>query len=93
MNWPCLSCVGFCNRRLCRLVLTENMVLLIGGLGIGCAAALVAVLPQWLLQQATAPWRTLLAMILLVLLAGIAAAGLAVRKVLRTPRLPALRGD
>jgi ABC-type antimicrobial peptide transport system permease subunit len=88
-----LGCVGFCNRRLARLVLTENLVLLLGGLGIGCAAALVAVLPQWTLQQATVPWPSLLGMGLLILLAGVAAAGLAVRNVLQTPRLPALRGD
>jgi hypothetical protein len=88
-----LGCVGFSNRRLARLVLTETMLLLVGGLAIGCAAALVAIVPQWVLQQAQAPWRTLLEMVPLILIAGIAAASLAVRNVLRSPRLSALRGD
>jgi putative ABC transport system permease protein len=88
-----MGCLGFSNRRLARLILMENMTLLIGGLGLGCAAALVAILPQWILQQATAPWRTLLQMLPLILLAGLIATGLAVRNVLRIPRLLALRGE
>ncbi len=88
-----LGCVGFRRNRLARLVLSENVVLLLSGLGIGSAAALVAVLPHWLLQQAATPWAMLAAMLVLILLAGVAASWLAVQATLRVPLLPALRGD
>ncbi|MCG8449782.1 MAG: ABC transporter permease [Pirellulales bacterium] len=88
-----LRCTGFRRSRLAELVLGENSVLLLAGLGIGCAAALAAVLPHWLLQEADVPWRTLLLLLLVILGAGLAAGILAVRATLRAPLLPALRGD
>ena len=84
---------GFRRSRLAKLVLSENSVLLLAGLGIGCAAAWVAVLPHWLLQEASFPWQTLGVLLLIVTLAGLAAGGLAVRAALRAPLLSALRGD
>jgi ABC-type antimicrobial peptide transport system permease subunit len=84
---------GFRRRRLARMVLSENLVLLIGGLGIGCLAALLAVLPHALVEQVGTPWGTLAVLLGIVALAGAAAAWLASRVVLRAPLLPALRGD
>jgi len=75
------------------MVLGENMVLLLGGLGIGCIAALVAVLPHWILQSADPPWATLALLLPVIIAAGLAAGWLAVRSALAAPLLPALRGD
>lgn len=84
---------GFRRGRLAEMVLGENLVLLIGGLGIGSLAAVAAVLPHWWLGEAEVPWVTLAAMLLAVAVAGAAASGLAVRAAVRAPLLPALRGD
>ncbi len=88
-----LRSAGFRRGRLAELVLGENLVLLVGGLGIGCLAAAVAVLPHWWLGAADTPWATLAAMLLTVALAGTIAGGLAVRAAVRAPLVAALRGD
>jgi hypothetical protein len=75
------------------MVLAENLVLLIGGLAIGCLAALAAVVPHAAIQQIGVPWGTLSCLLAIVAAAGAGAAWLASRSVLRAPLLPALRGD
>jgi len=84
---------GFSRSRLANLVLSENTILLLGGLAIGSFAALVAVLPHYFLQAAGTPWTTLLALLAAVIVAGLLAGWLAVRAAVRAPLLPALRGD
>jgi len=88
-----LRSTGFRRSRLATLVLSENGVLLLTGLGIGSAAALVAVLPHWLLNGATVPWQTLALLLATITAAGLAAGGLAVSAALEAPLLSALRGD
>jgi putative ABC transport system permease protein len=88
-----MQAAGFRRRRLAWMVLLENLVLLIGGLGIGSLAALAVVLPHALSNQANTPWATLVVLLAIIALAGAAAAWAASRVVLRTPLLPALRGD
>lgn len=88
-----LRSVGFRRSRIAEMVIGENIVLLLGGLGIGCVAALVAVLPHWILQSADTPWATLALLLLIITVTGLAAGWLAVRSTLRAPLLPALRGD
>jgi hypothetical protein len=88
-----MQAAGFRRRRLARMVLAENLVLLVGGLGIGCLAALVAVLPHAMTEHAGTPWLTLTILLAIVLAAGAAAAWLASRFVLRAPLIPALRGE
>jgi ABC-type antimicrobial peptide transport system permease subunit len=88
-----MQAAGFRRRRLAAMVLAENLVLLLGGLAIGCLAALVAVLPQAIVEPAGIPWRTLAGLLLAVAAAGALAAWAASRSVLRAPLLPALRGD
>ena len=88
-----MQAAGFRRRRLARMVLAENLVLLVGGLGIGCLAALVAVLPHAVTEHAGTPWLTLTILLAIVLAAGAAAAWLASRFVLRAPLIPALRGE
>jgi ABC-type antimicrobial peptide transport system permease subunit len=84
---------GFRRRRLTHMVLAENLVLLVGGLAIGCAAALAAVLPHAMIEPVGAPWRTLAVLLAIVVAAGAAAAWLAARAALRAPLIPALRGE
>jgi len=74
-------------------VLAENLVLLFGGLAVGCGAALAAVVPHAAMEQVSVPWRTLAVLLAIVAAVGIAAALLAARSALRAPLIPALRGD
>lgn len=88
-----LRSTGYQPSRLAELVLGENTVLLLAGLGIGSCAALVAVLPHYFLQAAGTPWLTLLVLLGVVVIAGLLAGWLAVRAAVKIPILPALRGD
>jgi hypothetical protein len=88
-----MQSAGFRRRRLVRMVLLENLSLLLGGLAIGCLAALTAVLPHAVVEQAGVPWKTLAALLAIVAAVGVLATWLAARGALRAPLLPALRGD
>ena len=84
---------GFQHKRLALLILCENGLILLIGLGIGCMAALVSLLPHWWLQAASIPWQTLALLLLTIAVVGLTAGSLAVRTTLSVPLLPALRGD
>jgi ABC-type antimicrobial peptide transport system permease subunit len=84
---------GFRRGRLVRMVMWENMVLLIGGLAMGAIAAGVALAPQWGPQAAGVPWRTLAGLLGAIGEAGLLAGWLATRSALRAAIVPALRGE
>ena len=88
-----LRAAGFPAGLLAILVAMENMMLLGLGLGVGLAAAVVAVLPHLIGRGAAVPFGLLAAIFALVLLAGLAASLAAIRGVLRSPILPALREE
>jgi putative ABC transport system permease protein len=88
-----LRAVGFRPESLARLVLLENAVLLLLGLGSGILAAATAVMPRLLASSATFPWLSLTTTLALVVLAGMLAGLAAVRHVTNTPLLGALRDD
>jgi ABC-type antimicrobial peptide transport system permease subunit len=88
-----MRATGFPPGRLLRMVLWENALLLVGGLAVGLAAALVALLPQWIPRQASVPWATLTILLLTIVVIGLAAGWLVTRSVLRAPIVPALRGE
>jgi ABC-type antimicrobial peptide transport system permease subunit len=88
-----LRAAGFPRRRLLRMVVCENAVLLLGGLIAGCIAAAVALVPQWLPQDVAIPWLALALLLGTVLVVGLVAGWLATRSALAAPILPALRGD
>ncbi|MCY2988449.1 MAG: ABC transporter permease [Planctomycetota bacterium] len=88
-----LRAVGFRLASLARLVMFENIGLLVAGLATGCGAALIVVLPHLLLGGAAVPWRDLAIMLGSVLLVGLLVSLATVRTTLRAPLLPALRGD
>jgi ABC-type antimicrobial peptide transport system permease subunit len=84
---------GFDRGRLTWMVVWENAVLLLGGLGVGSIAAAVALVPQWAPHGASVPWRILGLLLGLIAVVGMAAGWLATRSALRAPIVPALRGD
>jgi ABC-type lipoprotein release transport system permease subunit len=88
-----LRATGFRRALLARLVMIENALLLVGGLGVGVFAALVAVLPHWLAGGATVPWLSLALTLSTVLIVGLLAGLVAVRASLRAELLPALREE
>ncbi|PQO30070.1 FtsX-like permease family protein [Blastopirellula marina] len=88
-----LQAAGFRRRRLVRLVLLENGVLLLAGLGTGILSALVAVLPHMLFGAAGVPWLTLAVMLAIIFVVGLIAGLWTARTSLRTPLIPALRGE
>lgn len=88
-----MRAAGFRRQRLAIIVLLENAVLLVGGLLVGCVAAVVAVLPHLFGGGASIPWASLAATLGLVLVVGMLAGLFAVRATLRTPLLPALRAQ
>ena len=88
-----MRAAGFRRRRLASMVLAENALLLVAGLGVGVAAALAAVLPHMLLGGAHVPLGTLAGLLAVVLAIGLIAGRLAARATLRAPLLQALRGD
>jgi len=88
-----LRAVGFRRRRLGALVLLETAVLLAAGLIVGTLAALIAVLPHLLTQQAHVPWLPLTGTLVLVFAVGLIASGLAVRAAVRVPLLATLRRE
>ncbi len=88
-----LRAVGFRRAVLGRLVMLENFLLLMGGLGCGVLAALAAILPHLFAGGASIPWRFSAGTLLLVLAVGLLAGLSAVRAALRAPLLAALRNE
>ncbi len=88
-----MRAIGFRRAVLGRLVMLENVLLLMGGLGCGVLAALAAVLPHLFAGGASIPWGFLAGTLLLVLAVGLLAGLSAVRAAVRTPLLAALRNE
>lgn len=88
-----LRATGFRRRRLVELVVLENALVLLAGLGLGSLAAALAVLPHMLGGGAGVPWLSLGGTLLAVLVVGLLASLAAVRAVVTAPLLAALRGE
>ncbi len=88
-----LRATGFRQSLLARLVFYENAALLVGGLTVGALAALLAILPHLLSGGAAIPWQSLGLTLGAVIVVGLIAGMAAVRAVLNTPVLEALRGE
>ena len=88
-----LRAAGFRRGMLAWLVMLENGLLLVAGLAAGVVAAAVAVLPHLFGGGASIPWGSLAGTLALVLAVGVTAGLAAVRAVLRTPLLAALRQE
>jgi hypothetical protein len=88
-----LQAVGFSRGSISWLVLAENGFLLVFGVIIGAATALLAVAPQLINGQAEPPWLSLSATLLLILAVGLIAGAAAVAATIRSPIVAALRGE
>ncbi len=88
-----LRAAGFRVSSLGFLVAVENIVLFVAGLLIGILAAVVAVLPQMLNRAGSVPWASLGTIFAAVLITGLFVSLAAMRGVVRTPILAALRED
>ena len=87
-----LRALGYRVRALNGIVLAENGLLLLLGLGAGVAAALAAVAPH-IVSGGQIPWLRLGIMLGMVLVVGLAVAFVAVVTTLRAPLIPALRKE
>jgi len=87
-----LRAVGYRRQALATLVLAENVLLLLCGLGIGVAAAAISVLPH-VTAGGSMPFLRLSILLAVVLASGLAAGFWAVRAALAVPLLPALRRE
>lgn len=74
-----MRAIGFTRWRISRLTLLENNVLLVWGIGLGAASALIAMLPHLRSTGSDLPWKSLGITLLAVLLVGMFACVFAVR--------------
>jgi ABC-type antimicrobial peptide transport system permease subunit len=88
-----LRALGYRHRALNWLLLSENGFLLLLGLGIGTATALLAIAPHLMGGGGAIPWPELLGMLAGVLAVGLLVAAAALRATLQAPLVPALRRE
>lgn len=88
-----LRALGFSSVALGWIVLAENLLLVIVGLGAGAIPALLAIGPHIMQRPAQVPWLSIGGTLLAVLGLGVAAGTWALRSALRVPLLPALRRE
>ncbi len=86
-----LRAIGFTHRQLARMIVIENVWLLLIGLATGVGAALVTTLPHWFYGAASAPWLALAGMFAFIAAAGLLTSLLAARGIFRAPLLASLR--
>jgi putative ABC transport system permease protein len=88
-----LRAVGYRGRDLGLMVLAENALLLLLGLGTGAACALVAIAPALMERGGRVPVMALAALLVAVATAGLVVSALAVAAVNRMPLLASLRAE
>lgn len=88
-----LRAFGYRESTLRRLILVENVSLLVAGLVVGTVAALLTAGPKVLGPTAHPPWAPILLTLVVILLVGVAACWTAARGALRTALLPALKSE
>jgi ABC-type lipoprotein release transport system permease subunit len=88
-----LRALGYRHRALGWLLLSENGFLLVAGLAMGTAAALLAVAPHLAGGEGPVPWPRPLGLLAVVLVTGLVTASIALATTLRAPLIPALRRE
>jgi ABC-type antimicrobial peptide transport system permease subunit len=88
-----LRAFGFRRAVLTRMVVIENGLLLVWGLGIGTVAALLTAGPHVLAEAEHVPWASIAATLAAILVFGLAACAVAASRALRASLLPALKAD
>jgi hypothetical protein len=88
-----LRAIGFTRERLRRLLLWENLSLLLAGLLLGVITALVAIGPSLLRGDAGVPWLQLLTILGIVIVTGIVTGWRSARAALAPPIVETLRSQ
>jgi putative ABC transport system permease protein len=88
-----LTAVGYRPSNLAAMILAENSLVLVAGLVIGAACALVAILPAITSHGGHVAVVSMAGWILIILATGIAAAFIATMLMIRLPLIPALRSE
>jgi putative ABC transport system permease protein len=88
-----LRAVGFRRRRIAWMVLAENGVLLLLGVGIGTVAGLLAAAPHLAAEGGAIPWASLLGTLAGVVAAGLLSCAAALRSALAAPLVPVLKEE
>jgi ABC-type antimicrobial peptide transport system permease subunit len=88
-----MAATGFSDGEISHLLLREHMGLLLAGVIVGMAAALVAVTPQLLSTQAAVNWAALLGLLAAEMAIGLGSCLAAVKLVLRGNLLTGLRHE
>ena len=88
-----LQAVGFTKPRLARVVMSETATLLLLGIGCGAACAILAVLPHAVLNGLDPPIVEPILIVIGIILFGLLAGLLAVRRVSQMPLLESLRSE
>lgn len=88
-----LEAVGFSPGAVSKLVLAENLFLLLFGVGIGAATAVLASAPHLLSGLAEPPWGALAGTLALIVVSGLVSGSIAVAMSLRQPLLASLRRE
>jgi len=87
-----LRAIGYNPGHFALMVLAENAILVVYGLGTGALCALIAIAPAFVARGGHFPALSLL-LLLLVLITGLFAGLAATAAAIRTPLLPALRAE
>jgi len=88
-----LGAVGFRRRHIFAIILSEQVLLLVWGLAIGAACAVVAVMPAMREHGGRLPASGAALLIVAVFTAGLLSSAMATRAALRAPLLEALRSE
>lgn len=88
-----MRAIGFSQKRLAGVVMSETVSLLLMGIGCGAICAVLAVLPHAILNGLKPPIAEPLAIVFGIILFGMLAGLLAVRLVVRMPLLESLRSE
>ena len=88
-----LRVLGYRLGALLWLAVSENLLLLVAGMGAGAVCALVAVAPALFSRSVAPPWPSLIVTLFGILAFGTAAAAVSAAAVLRQPSLSALKTE
>lgn len=88
-----LRAFGFRHAVLTRMVVLENALLLVWGLGIGTVAALLTAGPHILEEAEYVPWASIAGTLAVILVFGLVACSVAARRALKASLVPALKSD
>ncbi len=93
VSWRLLQAIGFARSRVSKLLLRENISLLITGVAIGSILALIAISPNLWHGDAGIPWLMITVILAIVFLSGVVTSVIAVRLALNAPIVETLRRD